>query len=913
MATLEERLRLVVDATTGSAGAEFGKLTTEVERTAKASDIAAGSVASAADAVIQARAREGDAIGKLSVAQARLDELRAKGTASTSQLVAAEEKVAAAQRQVQIAAGKTSTALERQTEVQEEATEATDEAGDGAGRFGEQLSSMRNAVAGLVAGVSLADWLSDSVSGFMDGARSAQAMATSMNATVAEAGAFLGLVGSVGLEMDDLIEIQAEFATKSRDGMTQVGTRLKENADGTVNWTTTLVDALAELQKMPDATERNRVGFSMFGEEGYKQLSRLLNTGVDVEDALERIGTPLTEEDVAAVREFDEVMYALSSTSGELGRTIGRAVLPLLTGLITGARELIDVVGAVPAPIGLAAVAAVGLGIAMRVAGVQGGLLALGAAQATFALGVFRAAAATTIAANGILGASFAGARAAASGAMGLIGGPLGLALIAAGTAFYFASQGSDDLEANAKKAALALAEVEKGGAGAGKTLNTAANDLEENAGYWERSAAYVKGYQEDLSGVELAAAKVIGPFQRLTMGFGDTADTAQGFELSIEEARKELGEFGAQQEIAQIATRSLSDMIAAGTTEGEAFTSAVRDAAEAQADEARTSDLTTAALAAYNATTRDAVQTTLDLFSAQLGQRDGAIGVQKAFYELSETIDDTETPWNEVTEATNQAIEATLTYAGTAADAAVEAARAAGKVLDPLAEAKVRAEATIGALKESLKDPNMTASAREQVEALIGQLETAQGKGDITALLTLTGADETKSGIDDATKDRDTEVRVETRNGPAVVEYLDRITAERLTLIRVETRNGPAVDDYLGHLSRDRLALIRVETRNGPAVEDYLDRLTRERTAIINASRGAGLPAAGSGMYGAPGLTSIGAGAAPRVMLGSVTLDLELTGTVDRRQAASAERGRAAVADVRAYERENGTGWRSS
>jgi hypothetical protein len=70
--------------------------------------------------------------------------------------------------------------------------------------------------------------------------------------------------------------------------------------------------------------------------------------------------------------------------------------------------------------------------------------------------------------------------------------------------------------------------------------------------------------------------------------------------------------------------------------------------------------------------------------------------------------------------------------------------------------------------------------------------------------------------------------------------------------------------------------------------------------------TRGSGAPATGSGLRGAPEAFSGGG-----YRLGSVTLDLELTGRADRGQLSRAERGRARVEEIRAYERENGTGWR--
>jgi len=90
--------------------------------------------------------------------------------------------------------------------------------------------------------------------------------------------------------------------------------------------------------------------------------------------------------------------------------------------------------------------------------------------------------------------------------------------------------------------------------------------------------------------------------------------------------------------------------------------------------------------------------------------------------------------------------------------------------------------------------------------------------------------------------------------------------------------------------------------------VREYLDDLAgnygQGRSATINVGRGA--PVAGA--YGAPSL--VGAQIGP-AMIVNATLDLELRGSIDRQQLSKAERGRARVEEIRAYEQRNGTGWR--
>jgi hypothetical protein len=218
-----------------------------------------------------------------------------------------------------------------------------------------------------------------------------------------------------------------------------------------------------------------------------------------------------------------------------------------------------------------------------------------------------------------------------------------------------------------------------------------------------------------------------------------------------------------------------------------------------------------------------------------------------------------------------------------------------------------VRAAAMIDDLRARLNTPGLADEARAEMQALIDQLTTAQESGDIEAVLRLTGTDEARGQLDETTGDREATVKVESRGGPAVVAYLDRIAnAERLSIIRVESRNGPAVREYVDGLTAERLLIIRLETRGGPAVREYLDELTRDREVAVNVNRGTGGGAPGP--YGAPALATA---ASSRFAVGSVTLDLELTGTADRGQLSRAQRGRAHVEDIRAYERENGTGWR--
>jgi hypothetical protein len=934
--SFREQLELVVKATTGEGEAGFARLTTAATTADRAAKDTGESVARAAQRVAEARDKEADAAGKVRIAEQRLRDLRDKGITDGARYVTAQEQLETAQRRQHTASRELESATEAQAQAQRKAATAVDETTEAAERQGRGLDDLKGKFAAFAGGVAIGDWARDTVGGFVDGARASQAMATSMNATVEQAGAFLTLVGSVGLEMDDLIEIQAEFATKTKDGLTLVGTELQHNADGTVNWTETLVDTLSTLQGVTDATERNRLGFSMFGEEGYKQLSRLLNSGVDVREALEQIGTPFTEDDVELARQYDAQMLELSRISGEFGRTLGRLVIPVVTGLVDAGQDLASVLDAIPAPVAVAGAAAVLFGVGMRRASIDGTLLAGALGRVTAAAATFRGVAALTSVSAATMGAAMGGAAAAGRGLLTALGGPIGLAMLGVGAGVAVVSSAVDTFEGDARRMAVEANRAEQEFGDMAVTTRELGQQMVEDAGVTDRWVASIRGADEALAAVGDEATAVDDASGGMISSLLGSADALfdlglaeAGATAEIERQREAMGEAAVEADVAREATKSLKDMIAEGTTSGSEFAGAVRDAAEAEAAQTRTTDLAAAAIEAYNAVTRDAVATQLEMFEAQLASRDGWIGVQQSVHNLAGTVDDLSTPWNEVQEAQNQALESILSYGGAAADAAVETQEAQGVVMDSITEAGIRAEATLEAMRASLNAPGLTDAARAELEQMIGKLEEAQQSGDIDAILRLTGVEETEGQLDETTEDRETHVQVESRGGPAVDRYLDGLAeAARLSIIRVESRNGPAVRAYLQTLvDAQRLAIIRVESRGGPAVNAYLDSLANEdRLAIIRvetrggpavrqylddlagAARVAGI-SVGGGLRGGPGAGTYGAG---RLAV-NAEIDLQLTGRIDRGQLSAAERGRATIRDVKAYEQRNGTGWRRS
>lgn len=950
--TLTERLQLVVDATTGEAQAEFAKLGDATKTTAATARTSATEVAAAADKVAAARLREQDAAGKVSVAEVRLRELRDSGSAKASQIAAAEERLAAAQRQLQVATNATSRATAEQTAVQATAAAqagataaATERVAASNGALAGSYGAVKSAAAGFLA-LGIVGVLRSTTAAYVEGARGAQLLANSTNATVEQASRLQGLAQGLGLDFNDLLEIEAQFATQA-GSLGDIGVQLQKNANGTVNWTTTLEDTLVALQEIPDATERNAAGFKYFGEEGYKQLSALVSSGRSVRQALEQIGTPFTDADVAQAADFSAAMYDFQLTAAETGRELGRNLLPILTDGVELLGGVVDVVTAIPAPLALTTAAAIALGVTgFNPAAAAGARLTAVAAAARVELGILSATMVTGGAAAGVLGAGLSAAGAAGRGVAALAGGPLGLALIAGGAAYYAASVGADQLEESAGRAAKSMLASQQAGEKTAPSLREMAERLRAQAGEWETLAAAARGTQEayeDQSGLEKAGTGLVAFFsgsnvaaQNYIRATSEGDETTRGFELAIEQAREELGAYGAQQEVAQVTQKTLTDLIAEGATTGTEFAAAVKASADATAAQAATSDLATAAVEAYNAVTRDAVQNALDWVNADLARNDADFAFLDAADKVRAAVDDQKTSVDEVAQAHNDLQKAAVSAAGSAADAAVAAATSNGVVLTDLAEAQLRADTVISDLQTRLNTPGLGDKAKEEIQGIIDRLTTAKDSGNIEATLTTLGLDTAKSEIDGATEDRDTTVTVESRNGPAVISYLEGIAdaerlstirvetrngpavldyirsiteAERLGLIRLETRNGPAVDSYIGTLTRDRLAIIRVETRNGPAVDAYLDSLaTQTRIAAITARA----PASGAAARGPVGLMAAGQyGASAGVIIQQQTVQVVADGAGRPTATSLAEAGRQTVEAIRAYEQRNGARWR--
>ncbi len=133
---LERQLAAPLVAAGRSAGQATGR------GIAQGVDAARAAVERAADALETAREKEQTAAGRVRVAEARLNQLRSSGAASTAQLTRAEEALAEAQRGVARAGRNTQRATQNLADANTELTNATDNATESEGRFRRAVDAM---------------------------------------------------------------------------------------------------------------------------------------------------------------------------------------------------------------------------------------------------------------------------------------------------------------------------------------------------------------------------------------------------------------------------------------------------------------------------------------------------------------------------------------------------------------------------------------------------------------------------------------------------------------------------------------------------------------------------------------------------------------------------------------------------
>ncbi|MDQ4502186.1 hypothetical protein [Sinomonas sp. ASV322] len=282
-------------------------------------------VASASQALSKARLSEADASGKVRVAEARLLELRDRGTASVSQLAAGEERLASAQRRLEQAQGRTSVASQQLATAQDRLRESTEEAAGAGERSGNRFarawqgirakvgSAARDAVedAGRQGAAAADDAGSKAGGAFAGGFKKAAGALAAVVAldrlragfmsAITEAG---GLEQSVGAIETVFKGSSAQMLQWSRDASAAVGLSKNDyNELGTLIGTQLKNGGLAMDQLGPKTNQLIGLGAdlsSMFGGTTKEAVEALSSALKGERDPIERYGVSLTQAAIDA-------------------------------------------------------------------------------------------------------------------------------------------------------------------------------------------------------------------------------------------------------------------------------------------------------------------------------------------------------------------------------------------------------------------------------------------------------------------------------------------------------------------------------------------------------------------------------------------------------------------------------------
>tara|TARA_R100001015_G_C4635330_1_gene204699 strand:- start:7219 stop:11709 length:4491 start_codon:yes stop_codon:yes gene_type:complete len=279
------------------------------------------------------------------------------------------------------------------------------------------------------------------------------------------------------------------------------------------------------LQGVESQADRTALAMKLWDTEGVGLL-QIVNQGTDamraMRDEADRLGLTISQETADAMATYNDEMARFQAVATGVTRQVAAELVPAMTTGLQTASEWINEMGGAATILDTVKDAATGVAAVMagRYVGALGAATTakLGAIRQTilYQQALARMAGVSTTAAAGQM--ALAGATRAASGALALVGGPLGAAVVAAGAIYYFreelglvprpaitAAGAVDELAQRVDGAADSMLKFEVAAFTAELvSLQAAAQQAEENLARLERTASepysYGQGQQGDLT-----------------------------------------------------------------------------------------------------------------------------------------------------------------------------------------------------------------------------------------------------------------------------------------------------------------------------------------------------------------------------------------------------------------------------
>lgn len=660
-----------------------------------------------------------------------------------------------------------------------------------------------------------------------------------------------------------------------------------------------VVDAIGQIEDGAKRTQLYIQFFGKAGAAAFRELEASGVKLADAMAAISKYRV-FTTEDVKRAVAYDDAMDQLKASTQSLQFALGRALVPALSAVASGfaavlefVMPVVEVFTMIPGHVYATATAVALLGIAIQKNLVAQGfdLLFTGLVNVSLQLIGFGILAKGMVAEMGFMAAASQIATA------GLRGMQAALLSVAAAAAPLLLVALAIEAIMGQMHRAQEMQDFTHSADNLNKSLQEQAETLESTDSAWSTFLQWVNigALASDTAKVQYNLERLTNEYesqakavlenadatdaqreaaQRLLDIMGDGTDEQQANNLATEEGTEARNDFitatsgmaGIQDRL-NTATASLNDMLAEGGHTYEELAQAARDAQQATADKTAV-EIEAQRIMDENIITIGQYADALDRLAQKIKGPDEALNnlqetLSTTFVDIDETwgneltigianiqsgLADLMTSWDEAGLSVEQQI-AELNNLKLMPGISDQAIAEIDKVIAGLQglpdeeivyltmETDLSSISTAD-LQNSLDNITNNVALKTKIQAEIDRRAgEEQLIPDQTVNVTVNAdTSAAESDIQGIAKDTTVAVKVESRGGPAVKEYLAGITSDKTALIRLESRNGPAVKAYIDGLTADRLALIRIESRNGPAVDAYIDGIAnQDRTAIID------------------------------------------------------------------------------
>jgi hypothetical protein len=168
-------------------------------------------------------------------------------------------------------------------------------------------------------------------------------------ATVEEASRMVGASQAFGIATDDLSGSVKDFGENIADrylDLQKFGYQVALNADGTVNFTDSMLNAVDTFNSLSDPIDRASFASQAFGGEWEKLLPLIRAGRAEIEKRMDG-SLMFSDEDITRNKEYREALRDLNASVSEVKVELGRGLVPALTAVakaitttIEGTKEL---------------------------------------------------------------------------------------------------------------------------------------------------------------------------------------------------------------------------------------------------------------------------------------------------------------------------------------------------------------------------------------------------------------------------------------------------------------------------------------------------------------------------------------------------------------------------------------------